>query len=130
MKVWTIIKKEYRDIVKKKSFLIATILTPAMMVAFVFIPALIAKVGREEKVIEIADYSGIIQQPLLERSRDSEKAVRLLKLKFQPVQNKHQKQEDLIKTYEERIANKEIANLELVPQYSKKILDETIAGLI
>jgi len=130
MKIWTIIKKEYRDIVKKKSFLIATILTPAMMAAFIFIPALIAKVGREEKIIEIADYSGVIRQPLLEKSRNSEEATGLLKLKFQSIKEKSQKQEDLIKVYEQRIADKEPASLELVPEYSKRILDETIAGLI
>jgi ABC-2 type transport system permease protein len=130
MKTWIIVKKEYKDIVKKKSFLIATILTPAMMVAFIFIPALIAKVSREEKIIEVLDYSGLVQEQLLKKSKNDKEAVQLLKLKFQPVKEKSQEQENLIKTYEQRITDKKPANLKLIPEFSKKILNETIAGLI
>lgn len=38
MKINTIIKKEYIQIVKKKSFVISTILTPLLMGAFIFLP--------------------------------------------------------------------------------------------
>ena len=74
MKIWTIIKNEYRQIVKKRSFLISTILTPAMMAALMFLPVLMNKVGREEKVIEIVDYSGFIQKRFLEKSRTAPEA--------------------------------------------------------
>jgi ABC-2 type transport system permease protein len=133
MKIGTIIKKEYREIVKKKSFLISTILTPVIMAGFIFLPMLLMKVGREEKVIEIIDYSGLIQQQLLERSQRSIKAALQLKLKFQAVKDqdlKLTKQNDLIKAYEKKVANNEEASLELLPQYRQKILDKKIDGLI
>ncbi|UCH95375.1 MAG: ABC transporter permease [Candidatus Aminicenantes bacterium] len=130
MKIGTIIRKEYKQIVKKKSFVISTILTPLIMAAFIFLPMLLTRVGREVKIIEIIDYSGLIQQQFLEKSQRSKKAADILRLKFQPIRDKSQKQKDLIKIYEQKIANKEEANLELLPEYRKKILDKTIDGLI
>jgi len=41
-KLLTILKREYAQIVKKKSFIIMTLLTPAMMAAFMVVPALFA----------------------------------------------------------------------------------------
>lgn len=133
MKIGTIIKKEYREIVKKKSFLISTILTPVLMAGFILLPMLLMKVVREEKVIEIIDYSGLIQQQLLERSQRSIKAALQLKLKFQAVKDQDReltKQNDLIKAYEKKVANNEEASLELLPQYKQEILDKKIDGLI
>jgi len=130
MKIWTIIKKEYRQIVKKKSFVIATILTPLIMAAFIFLPMLLTKVGREEKIIEIADYSGLISQQLRERSQQDKKVTTTLKLKFQVVKDGDQEQKDLIKTYEKKIADKKEARFQLLPRYRKKILEKTIDGLM
>ena len=41
-KLWAIIKREYAQVVKKKSFLVGLILTPLFMVAVTVIPALLA----------------------------------------------------------------------------------------
>ena len=71
MKIAAIIIREYKQIVKKKSFIIATVLTPAIMAAFIFVPMLLTKVGREEKVIKIADYSDIIKGDFLEISKNN-----------------------------------------------------------
>jgi ABC-2 type transport system permease protein len=133
MKIGTIIKKEYREIVKKKSFLISTILTPLLMAGFIFLPMVLMKMGREDQIIEMIDYSGLIQQQFLEKSRQSKEAAGELKLGFRMVNEREQeltRQNDFIKAYEQRIADKKEANLELLPQYKQKILDKKINGLI
>lgn len=133
MKMWTIIKKEYKQIVKKKSFVISTILTPVLMAAFIFLPMLLTKVGREEKVIEIADYSGLIHQQFVVRSQGDAEAVNQLKLKFQPVENKdnrNQRQNVLIQEYEKAIAENKEANLQLLDVYKHMILEKQIDGLV
>jgi ABC-2 type transport system permease protein len=130
MKIVTIIKKEYKQIVKKKSFVIATILTPLLMAAFIFLPMLLTRVGREEKVIEIADYSGLVLHEFQERSEKSKEATDELKLKFRPVAKGKQEQNQLLKQYEEKIAAKEETTLQLLQQYKDMILEKQIDGLI
>jgi len=130
MKMWIIIKKEYKQIVKKKSFLIATLLTPILMSVFIFLPLLLTKVAREEKIIEIADYSGIIQTPFLEKSRDSLEANALLKLKFQLVSELKPQQTHLIDRYEEKMLLNPDADLELLQEYRQRVLDKEIDGLV
>lgn len=130
MKIGTIIKKEYKQIVKKKSFLIATILTPLMMAAFIFLPMLLTKVAREIKTIEIADYSGLVQEPFIKRSEGNKEVTGVLKLKFRPVEILNKKQNQLIKSYEDKISQKQETNLDLLPQYKDNILDKQIDGLI
>jgi ABC-2 type transport system permease protein len=123
MKTWTIIKKEYKQIVKKKSFVISTILTPIMMVGFIFLPLLMNRMSREEKVIEVIDYSGIIQQRFMERSQDDKHAGEL-KLKFQAPGDAG---EELVKQGA-LIADEE--NFQLLPHYRQRIMDKTIDGLL
>lgn len=41
-KFWAVFKREYAQVVKKKSFLVGLILTPALMAGFMVIPALLA----------------------------------------------------------------------------------------
>jgi ABC-2 type transport system permease protein len=65
MKLLTIISKEYREIVHKKSFIVSTILIPFLMAVFIFIPILFSKIGRENKSISLLDYSGFISKPLI-----------------------------------------------------------------
>jgi len=133
MKVWTIIKKEYKQIVKKKSFIISTILTPVMMAGFIFLPMLLTKMGREEKTIIIEDYSGIVLKPFEEKNKASKEVKTVLKLKFKrtstSVENK-KKQNKLIKEYEQKRAAKQDVSFQLIPGYRQKILDKTIDGLI
>jgi ABC-2 type transport system permease protein len=70
MKLLAIIKKEYREIVKKKSFIISTILTPLIMAAFMFLPVLLMKMGKGEKTIQVADYSGFIYKKLAQSEKN------------------------------------------------------------
>jgi ABC-2 type transport system permease protein len=72
MKLIAVIKKEYREIVKKKSFIISTVLTPLIMAAFMFLPVLLMKVGKGEKTIRVADYSGFIYERMLQYGKAAE----------------------------------------------------------
>jgi len=101
MKIWVIIKKEYKQIVKKKSFVIATILTPVLMGGFFFLPALFTKVGRETKNISVIDYSGLISEKLINSEDDKTLAEqKKLKIKFKKISNSKQSQSDRIDNYE------------------------------
>lgn len=58
-KLWVIIKREYTQIVKKKSFLIGIVLTPLFMVAVTVLPALLAeKKSAATERIAIIDLDG------------------------------------------------------------------------
>jgi ABC-2 type transport system permease protein len=58
-KIWSVIKREYLQIVKTKGFIIGTILGPVLMAALVLVPliAQLASVG-EQKTIGVIDVSG------------------------------------------------------------------------
>lgn len=67
-KLTTIISREYFERVKRKSFIISTILTPLFMVGIMLLPALIAIFATpEEKQIAVIDESGVIA-PTLQNS--------------------------------------------------------------
>ncbi|MCP4216844.1 MAG: ABC transporter permease [bacterium] len=129
MKIRTIIKKEYREIVKKKSFLISTILTPLLMGAFLFVPLLLTRVGRETKTIVIEDFSGIVQEQFLEKGKRKEVKSQL-KLAFKGMATASAQQNAFIKKYERDIEEKEDVFLQLTEDYRQKILNEEINGLI
>jgi ABC-2 type transport system permease protein len=130
MKAWTIIKKEYKQIVKKKSFVIATVLTPLLMAGFIFLPMLLTKVGRDEKIIEIVDFSGIVQKQFIKRSRENTEVEKTLKLSFKNIEAKDRAQYELIKEYEKNAVNKENDDFPLLPEHRKKILEKKIDGII
>ena len=133
MKIWTIIKKEYKQIVKKKSFVISTILTPVMMAGFIFLPMLLTKVGREVKTIIIEDHSGIVLQPFEKKVAADKEAETVLKLKFKATSEsavKSEEQNKLIKEYEQALADKKEVQLQLISDYKQKILDKEIDGLV
>ena len=134
MKLLTIIKKEYREIVRKKSFIISTILTPVLMGGMMFVPVLLMKVGRAEKTIAVADYSGDIYQKLLQFNQkkpqetgaakkvDINEAMRKPKLdsedskiRFQAVDVRRVPQALIIREYERKILTKEIDAFLIIP---------------
>lgn len=133
MKIWTIIKKEYLQIVKKKSFVISTILTPLLMGAFIFLPMLLSQVGREEKKILIEDHSGIVLQSFEEKSKADTEAQTILRLIFTSTSASTAEiaeQNKLIKEYEQKIAGKQDVQLQLINGYTEKILRKEIDGLV
>jgi ABC-2 type transport system permease protein len=59
-KFWTIFRREYAQVVRKKSFLIGLLLTPALMAAFMFIPAMLAKSEpTHAETIVVVDETGL-----------------------------------------------------------------------
>ncbi|MFH2050747.1 MAG: ABC transporter permease [bacterium] len=57
-KFWVIFKREYAQVVKKKSFIIGIILTPVLMAAFSIIPAMLAsKKSSDTELLAIIDQS-------------------------------------------------------------------------
>lgn len=67
-----IIKREYFSRVKRKSFIITTILMPLLMVALMLLPAAIAMFsGTETKTVEVVDHTGYIAG-MLQPSEDAD----------------------------------------------------------
>ncbi len=65
-----IIQREFNERVRKKSFIITTLLMPVLMIALMVSPALIMKYsGGDEKVIAVIDDSGLVA-PKLENSEE------------------------------------------------------------
>jgi len=62
-KIVTIIKREYKENVYKKSFIITTILMPVIMLGLVFIPTLLTTMDVEDSYrIAIVDHTGFMDQ--------------------------------------------------------------------
>jgi len=57
-KLWAVLKREYRETVRKPSFLVMTILAPFLMSALVIVPALLATKGMGERRVAILDGTG------------------------------------------------------------------------
>jgi len=58
-KISIIIKREYLSRVKKRSFLVMTILGPMLMAAMMIVPYYVTKLDKEQQVIEVLDETGI-----------------------------------------------------------------------
>ena len=130
-KILAVIKKEYKTIVKKKSFIIMTILTPVLMAGMMFVPVMLMKMGRTEKKIAVADYAGGYTQALsakpqakkesrkgnldldaMDAQREAEAAGRI---SFHQVALDGRDAADLVREYEQKVLKKEIDGLLLIP---------------
>lgn len=67
-KIWLIIQREYWTRVRKKSFLLTTLLAPLGMVAFFAISILVAISGQTERKIVVIDDSGLFKNKLEDAS--------------------------------------------------------------
>jgi len=66
-KIYTVIRKEYLERVRSKSFVIATLLGPAIMSLFILMPMLLSDTGKdEERTVGVIDPSGSWFDPLQE----------------------------------------------------------------
>lgn len=66
-KIGLIIQREYNQRVKKKSFILTTLLTPILMVALMVVPMLIAIFGgSSERSVVVVDNSGVIADKLVD----------------------------------------------------------------
>jgi len=87
-KMFSVLKREYLQAVRKKSFIILTLLMPVLMGALFFIPSLIAMKGLGEKHIVVVDGTGRLesaleapdtvkpQQPTVDMGQDMEKLAK------------------------------------------------------
>lgn len=57
-KLWAVLKREYRETVRKPSFLIMTVLGPFLLAALMLVPALLAARGMGERRVAILDGTG------------------------------------------------------------------------
>ncbi|MCU0276541.1 MAG: ABC transporter permease, partial [Acidobacteria bacterium] len=131
-KILAVVKKEYKVIVKKKSFIIMTVLTPVLMAGMMFVPVLLMRVGRTDKTIAVADYAGGYIQALnakpaekKEKKKagvdldaiDQQKALRESggRITFQAVDLAGRDAAALVKEFEQKVLKKEIDGLLLIP---------------
>ncbi len=64
-KLWVIIRKEYRGVVRTKGFAIGTVLTPLIMGAMIFLPAILAGRGESKsESVGVLEVESRFLQPL------------------------------------------------------------------
>lgn len=70
-KIGLIIAREYLTRVKKKSFIVMTILGPIFFAAVIFLPAWLATRGGDEKNIKVLDESGLFNETFIDSDKES-----------------------------------------------------------
>jgi ABC-2 type transport system permease protein len=70
-KLWAVLKREYRETVRKPSFLVMTVLAPFLMAGLMIVPALLATKGMGERKIAILDGTGRLEGVVEALGRDS-----------------------------------------------------------
>ncbi|MCC3158774.1 ABC transporter permease [Hymenobacter sp. 15J16-1T3B] len=63
-KIWLIAQREYLTRVRKKSFIIMSLIGPLLTVALFAVPVLIAKMSDNDKVVAVADAGGLFADKL------------------------------------------------------------------
>ncbi|PTX17974.1 ABC-2 type transport system permease protein [Pontibacter mucosus] len=66
-KIWLIIQREYLTRVRKKSFIIMTLLTPLLLATFMILPGLLINMSGEEETVMVLDESGLFENKLESR---------------------------------------------------------------
>lgn len=135
MKLIAVIKKEYKAIVKKKSFIISTILTPVLMGGMMFLPMLLMKMGRGEKQIAVADFAGGYYQALTsprsaageakkpgldQAMKQPEASTEAGKIKFSRIDPAGRTAEAVVKEFEQKILAKKVDGLLVIPAAVKQ----------
>ena len=62
-KLWAVFKREYRETVRKPSFLVMTVLAPFLMAALMVVPALLAVKGMGERRVALLDGTPRLLRP-------------------------------------------------------------------
>lgn len=71
-KIWILLKREYKEAVFKKSFIITTILTPFIMIALGVVPSLLVMMDTEEAyTLHVIDASGLVYDKMTKAMDDS-----------------------------------------------------------
>jgi ABC-2 type transport system permease protein len=66
-KAWAVFKREYLEVVRKKSFIIMTLIFPFLMGGMMFVPALLAVRGIEGKRVVVVDGTGRLSEAFAEK---------------------------------------------------------------
>lgn len=75
-KIGLIIKREYLTRVRKKSFIVMTILGPLVFAAIVIVPVWLASMeGSETKIISVIDESGLLEESFLNTAAGSDNII-------------------------------------------------------
>lgn len=90
-KIWAIIKREYKEAVYKKSFIILTLLMPILMIGFAVLPALLMEVKSAKQTrIHVIDESNLVfdslQKNLKERLKDGKLRYLLVRVTPSPTE--------------------------------------------
>ena len=117
--IWTIIKREYKDSVFKKSFIIGTIIGPVIMLSFIFVPALLIDMEVEKPYhISVIDFSGImfdrLQERLNEKLPDGRKKFNLIK-----IETNHDELQAVKTGLKKEIINEKIDGFLIIPESIK-----------
>ena len=117
-KMWTILSKEFLQIVRKKSFIISTVLTPVVMAAFFVVPALLTEAARGEKTIHVVDLNGKFQETFMDSVLKD--PMRPEGLEFIAADASGRSRTDLLAEYRPMILEKKIAGLLIWPKETSK----------
>ncbi|MCJ8165814.1 ABC transporter permease [Pontibacter sp. E15-1] len=63
-KIWLIIQREYLTRVRKKSFIIMTLLTPLLLATFMILPGLLMTMSGDTETVMVLDESGLFENKL------------------------------------------------------------------
>ena len=83
-KIWLIIKREYLTRVRKKTFIISTLLFPLLYIALIFGMGYIAKESVQNLKVAVIDSSGYFSESLLAKENSIDKSSSLTLIKNNP----------------------------------------------
>ncbi len=122
MKLFVVIKKEFLEIVRKKSFIIGTVLLPLFFLGIIFLPAYFAmKTSRVEAEIKVIDKTGDVYSKLKKEIGKTIKKDEKIGIDYEKEANMNL---PLIKISLEKIEIKGKANLKEIEKELKKEVEE------
>lgn len=75
-KMWVVLRREYVERLKTKSFWISTLTVPILMAVMTILPSLLMLKAKGDHRLVVVDETGLLAQPLIERlTRSANKAV-------------------------------------------------------
>jgi ABC-2 type transport system permease protein len=97
-KMFAVMKRDYLERVRSKSFIIGTILGPVMLLALIIVPVMVTKVeGGKQKKIAVIDMSGEVYGKLQEHLSSGKLAKQFLLLRITATDNDlQQKRQQLV----------------------------------
>lgn len=126
-KIFIIAKKEYVRVVRRKAFIISTILSPLIMAGFIYLPNQLMKIAEEkQKTIAVVDDAGFVFQRLerfLDRRLPNGERVYILERAKKEDKEKLIERVENNKIYAILIIGKDIIDSRLFEIYLKNVSD-------